>query len=128
MMLLQSIHLKLLTVIFQGAMLFCLFDAVLIPLSLVLADHPGLSDPALIASVSIAPLFLVIGYAAYRISNNVQSVCRLLDEGRFNSELSNNMRGLMTYLIVAGLILSAAMGMIALAFIGRINEGFAIFG
>lgn len=55
-------------------------------------------------------------------------VCRLQPREATVPALVDALRGLLVILITTGLSFAAIMGLVAVAFLRRIGEGFAIFG
>lgn len=112
---------------FVGAAL-CLLDAGLIVASLILADHVRISRQAVIVSLIVASAFLLAGLLVLRIAGQVSKICILQPPEGTVPALTDVLRGLLVSLITAGLWFAAIMGLVAVGFLSRIGEGFAIFG
>jgi hypothetical protein len=103
--------------------------AVLIVASLFIADRTPRSMEFLGVSLVVGAVFVGIGVLAIGIRRNVTAVATL-DTGHdaIASRLAIYGRRLLVYLIAAGALLCAVLGLLTYAILERIGQGFAVFG
>jgi len=103
--------------------------AVLIVASLFIADRTPRSMEFLGVSIVIGAVFAGIGTLLAGIRRHGIAVATM-DTGHdaIASRLAIHVRRLLVYLIAAGALLCAVLGLLTYAILERIGQGFAVFG
>ena len=105
-----------------------LVDAGLVLVSMPLASVARISVQTVIVSAAVAVAFVLAGLLMLRIAGKARDVCRLQPLASLEAPLADAMRGLLTGLILAGAALDVILVLVTVGLLGRIGEGFAIFG
>lgn len=103
-------------------------NACLVLASLWLADRAPVSEQAVIVSVIVAIAFFSAGWLVLRISSQFANLCLRVPPEFPRSDLEAPLRGLLISLLTAGLVFAAITGLMTVAIVSRIGEGFAVFG
>lgn len=106
----------------------CLANAALVLASMPLAEQARIAEQTVIVSAVVAIAFVLTGLLVLKIAGRMLEIHRLQPPAAAAPALADAMRGLLTSLIVAGIALDAILGLVAVAFLSRIGQGFAIFG
>ncbi len=115
---------------FRIAGVLCMANAALVMISMPLARQMAISGSTVAVSTIVAFAFALAGLLALRIARQVSA----LDQVQLNlpepvaSHHAGLMRRLLTSLLLAGAAFATIIGLSSLGLLGRIREGFAIFG
>ena len=123
-----TIRLPLFRLAWGMAGALCLLNAGLVLASMPLARRVSIAVQTGIVSTVVALAFVSAGILVLRIASQVSAVGRLQPPETTAPTLAHSMRGLLTSLIIAGTVLDAILGLVAVGLLARIGAGFSIFG
>jgi len=81
-------------------------------------------------SLAVTGIFLTIGVFLYGVQRHVAAIAVLVrgHHGETAEDLRSNVKGLVAYLLIGGILLAAFLGFLTYAILARIDQGFAVFG
>ncbi|MGM0583916.1 MAG: hypothetical protein ACQEUZ_04640 [Pseudomonadota bacterium] len=112
----------------MAASLLCLLNGALVLASLLLADAAHISRMAVVASAVVAGLFAAAGVLSALVRRRLTDAVDAVARHPAMSEAAAGLRRLLGTMILAGLASDAALLMMTLAIVGRMRQGFAVFG
>lgn len=124
----DAVHLPLFCFAWCVAGGLCFVNAGLVFASMPLATIARISQQTVTVSAIVGIVLAAAGLLVLRIASQVLAVYRSQPREPMGPTIAGPLRGLLTSLILAGIALDAILGLVAVAFLSRIREGFAIFG
>lgn len=123
-----AVRLRLFCFAWRVAGGLCFVNAGLVLASMPLATIERVSQQTVTVSVIVAIVLVAAGFLVLRIASQVLAVHRSQLRESMASTIADPLQGLLASLILAGVALDAILGLVVVALLGRIGEGFAIFG
>lgn len=113
---------------FRVAGVLCLLNGALVMVSMPLARQSAISAMTTTISTIVTAVFAMAALLVFRIANQVSDVGQLVLSEPVAGTDADLMRRLLTSLMIASTAFATIMGLFVVVFVGRIGEGFAIFG